>query len=355
MNVSKKTFGVLADGSEITLWTIDNGAMSFSVCDYGCLITSILLPAKGGGFDDVVLGFSTLEGYTTRNKPCLGALVGRYANRIANAQFTLNGKTHTLDKNHGRHCLHGGFSGYHKLVWNSEKISTAEGAGVRFTRTSRCGEQGFPGNLELELDYLLTGDNKIVLRYHGKTDAETPVNLTNHSYFNLKGESSGSVAGHQAKISSDRILEVDADLVPTGRILPVDGTVFDFRTPKPLGKHFEDKALALMKGGYDAAYLFEGCKPGSIDTLPLLAEITEPDTGRVLHCRSNLPCMQLYTSCGLDLEGGKNGHHYEKYAAFCLETQEYTNAPNIPDFPSSILKPNEVYDAATVYGFSWSF
>jgi aldose 1-epimerase len=350
IQVSKKLFGVLSDGSEINLYTLSNGDITVSASDYGCLLTSIMVPKKNGGYEDLLLGFSSLDSFIHRNGPHFGALVGRYANRIQNARFTLNGKTYQLDKNNGEASLHGGFKGYNQRVWKSEPVETREGKGVRFTGVSLDKDQGYPGNLELEILYVLNQNNELILRYTGKPDADTPVNLTNHAYFNLKGEAGGTVAGHIAQINSNKYLEVNKSLIPTGRVLPTAGTVFDFSTPMALGRHFGAPELALMNDGYDVAYCFD--LPSTKEGLRLLATITEPETGRVLTCSSNQPSMQLYTGCMLSLKQGKNGFDYQKFGAFCLETQQYVNAPNVPQFPSPVIKAGQTYESVTRYGFA---
>jgi aldose 1-epimerase len=348
IRIQNQKFGVLGDGSKINLYTLSNGEMTVSMTDLGCILTSLLLPSKSGAVDDLLLGFSTLEGWIDRNGPHFGSLIGRYANRIRNAAFTLEGKTCNLDKNFlGRHTLHGGVLGYDRLPWKSEIVSTKAGAGVRFTRLSPAGEQGFPGNLYLEALYLLNDDNSLILRYQATTDAPTPVNLTNHAYFNLKGHRGGSVAGHTARIDSGKRLEIDESLIPTGKILPVKDTVFDFSKEKPLGQDFGAPELALSNGGYDTCYCFESSK----DNLPVRAQVTEAETGRILTVATDQPCMQLYTGNNLKPIAGKIGAVYEQYGAFCLETQQYTNSPNIPKFPQAILRPGETYESMTVYNF----
>jgi aldose 1-epimerase len=353
MKTTKLPYGVLSDGTEVSLYTFKNSYMSFSATDYGCLLTSILLPAKTGSFDDILLGYSSLDSFVHRNSTYFGSLVGRYANRIQNAQFALGGKTYHLDNNDNGHSLHGGFSGYQQKIWKSEIVEAKEGSGVRFTRISPDGEQGYPGNLALEVCYLLNEKNELTLKYTAKTDADTPVNLTNHAYFNLKGHNSGTVARHIAQINSAHYIEVDKTLIPTGRTPSVTGTVFDFNTAKPLGKDFGSPELALQGGGYDVGYCFAG--PEKLATaagnLPLLATITEPDTGRVMTCSSDQPVMQLYTACMLSAKQGKNGADYGKYSAFCLETGQYTSAPTIPSFPQATVKAGETYSAVTVYAF----
>ncbi|MDR2509836.1 MAG: galactose mutarotase [Spirochaetaceae bacterium] len=349
--ISRENFGEL-DGRRISLWTLDNGQMRFQATEYGAILTAIFLPDGAGGSIDITPGFSTLEDYVKRNSPFFGALVGRYANRVSNAGFTLNGINHKLDANDGPHTLHSGFQGYHQKIWQAEPFTTKDGDGIKFTRLSPSGEQGFPGNVELEVSYILNNKNEIILCYHAEAGAPTPINLTNHVYFNLKGQGSKEIAGHIARIPAARRLETDGDLIPTGRIIPVENTVFDFRAARALGENFNDGALNIMKGGYDVCYCYDPPE-NTGDGLTLMAEVREPESGRSVTCRSNQCCMQLYTGCSLNMKGGKNGAAYPKFSAFCLETQHYTNAPNIPAFPAQIIKPGSCYDAVTVYGFCW--
>jgi aldose 1-epimerase len=348
INVKKQVIGVLTDGSVISAYTVSNGEVTFTALDYGCILASLLMPSKSGKVDDILLGFSTLTGFVERNGPHFGSLIGRYANRIRGASFTLDGKTYELQKNYdGKHMLHGGFTRYDKMVWQSEIAETPDGKGVRFTRLSPDGEQGFPGNLALEVLYLLNDNNELTFRYIGKTDAATPINLTNHAYFNLKGNDGGNVGRHVARIGSNKRFEIDEFSIPTGKILPVSGTAFDFTSEKPVGKDFGSPDLAQTNGGYDVCYCFDtpSSKP------EFRAAVSEPETGRKVTVSSNQPCMQFYTSTNLKPTLGKNGFTYDKMGAFCLETQAYSNAPNTPEFPQAVLRPGETYESVSVYSF----
>jgi aldose 1-epimerase len=348
VQVKKQEIGSLTDGSLVNAYVINNSEISISALDYGCILASLFVPSKNGKIDDILLGFSTLTGFVERNGPHFGSLIGRYANRLRGASFTLDGKTYQLQKNFAeKHTLHGGFTGYDKMMWKSEIAETVDGKGVRFTRLSPDGEQGFPGNLELEVLYLLNDNNELTLRYTGKTDAPTPINLTNHAYFNLKGYDGGNIEHHIARIDSSKRLEIGELAIPTGKILPVAGTAFDFTKEKPLGKDFGSPDLAQTNGGYDVCYLYDT----SSGKPEFRAAVSEPETGRALTASSNQPCMQLYTATNLKPTLGKNGFTYEPLGAFCLETQQYTNAPNTPEFPQAILRPGEIYEAITVYGF----
>ncbi|MDR0526454.1 MAG: galactose mutarotase [Spirochaetaceae bacterium] len=353
MSVKKYRFGMLSCGSEVSLWVVSNGKMSFTASDYGCLITGIMLPGRGGQPEDIALGYSALDSWVHNNKSYQGALIGRYANRIANARFKLDGAEFKLDANYGSHSLHGGFHGYHQFMWNGETLSCDLGEGVRFKRRSPDGEQGYPGNLDIEVDYLLNSKNELILRYKTVCDKNTPVNLTQHVYFNLRGEGHPTVGAHRAKIYSSKYLDIGESVMPTGRILDAKGTVFDFSSQRELGSHFGSPELEKMNGGYDCAFCFDPCAETRLEALPVLAEIFEPETGRALVCRSNKSVMQLYTGCNLNVENGKNGKKYSKFSGFCLETEKYTNAPNIETFPSCILKAGETEESLTVYGFSW--
>ncbi|MDR2467557.1 MAG: galactose mutarotase [Spirochaetaceae bacterium] len=353
MKSTTAVFGVLAGGEQVRIWTISNGEMSFSACEYGCIITSIMLPRKGGSFDDVTPGFSTLDGYVHRNTPYFGGLIGRVANRIGRGRFSLDGVSYALDTNNGAHTLHSGFRGYHQMLWNGEGITTEEGIGVCFRRTSPDGEQGFPGVLQLEVSYILTSTHEIIMRYRAVAGAPTPVNLTNHVYFNLGGHASPTIADHVVTIHSTQYLEVDEDLIPTGRILPVKDSVFDFLQPRRVGTYFGAKELTRMRGGYDTAYCFPETKTLSCAGLPVAAVLEDPHTGRSVTCATNQPCLQFYTGGSLELNGGKDGASYHQYGAVCLETQRYIDAPNQPGFPSAIVTPDKNYEALTFYGFMW--
>jgi aldose 1-epimerase len=328
--------------------------------DYGCIITSILLPdAKTwGGFVDVNLGFGSLDSWVHRNQPNFGALVGRYANRIKGGTFTLDGHTYQLDKNNLGNCLHGGTQPYGRRPWRGDECLIDEWHGVSFHGRSPAGDQGFPGNLDLSVSYLLNDDNELRLLYVAKTDAPTPLNLTNHAYLNRAGHKSGSVAGHVCQIHGDaQRLEVDpADLVPTGKILGVKGTAFDLSVPTPFADRFGHPDLAGTNGGYDVCYVWQdGSKINDWENLDLIerATVTDSASGRSVTCLSTQPCCQLYTSNNSKPPVGKDGFTYDQYGAFCLETAQYTNAPNISAFPSGILRPGDTYAADTVYRFGF--
>ncbi|MCK9171015.1 MAG: galactose mutarotase [Treponema sp.] len=353
MKISKQRFGVLSDGTKVTLYTIQNKRMSFSVTDYGCTITSVVLTDSSGGFSDVVLGYSTLDGYITGT--CFfGAFIGRFANRIGKASFSLDGTKYKLDKNDGQNMLHGGFSGWDKKVWHAKTVNNKTQAGVKFTRFSHDGEQGFPGNMKIEVTYLLDDMNNITCRYTAVTDKACPVNFTNHSYFNLAG--SGTVDDHILKLSCDYTLDIDSKLIPTGKLLDVENTPFDFRTDKKIGHDIKETG-----NGYDHCYVTHSYDPDnphcgspvSDERIVRVAELTEPVSGRCMTVDSNMEGIQLYTGNWIGGIVGKNGQVYEKHGAVCLETQCFPDSPNKKDFPSCILLPGEKYKAVTVYGFKF--
>lgn len=343
MKIRKRTFGILSNGRKVSLYTIANRNMSFSVTNYGCIITSIVVPDQQGNPEDIALGYSTLESYIA-NPVFFGCLVGRFANRIAGGTFSLAGKEHTLDKNDNGNCLHSGSRGYHRMVWKSKPFSNRKEAGVVFYRTSPDGEQGFPGTLDMKIKYALTANNDIVISYSAKTDAPTPVNLTNHTYFNLGGHDSGSILGQTVQLFADRYVPVDGNAIPTGEILDVAGTPFDFRSPKEIGKDIE-----AVSGGYD--HNWEINRAG--DTPNPVAGVYDPVSGRAMTVYSTQPGVQFYTGNFLSGVAGKNGAVYDKNAAFCLETQHFPDSPNQPSFPDSILLPGDRYRHETIWHFDF--
>ena len=350
MDVRKERFGMLSSGEAVSLFTVSNGTMSFSVTDYGCCITSILLPAAKGGYDDIVLGYSTLEGYI-RNKPHFGSIIGRCAGRIANAEFSLDGTRYELTRNSGgKHCLHGGYPAYDRQLWKADTVSGSDEAGVRFSKISPDGEQGFPGEVLFTVSYTLSKDNTITLRYEAQTTHTTPINLTNHTYFNLSPAGmqadGGSVSAlnHQVRLFASRYAEVDEDLIPTGKLIPVEGTPFDFRTPKLLSQDFDK-----LENGYDNTWLID---TDGRDIIPCVAVVREPVTGRTLHIYSTQPAITMYTANFLDGEQGKNGDVYNKHSGVCFETQHIPDSPNHPEFPSVWVYPGEAYRHETQWRFT---
>ncbi|MFF4208016.1 aldose epimerase family protein [Streptomyces sp. NPDC001796] len=317
-------FGTLSDGTAVHRWTLERGGVRVRVLSYGGIVQSAEVPDREGGRADVVLGFPDLDGYLRHPEPYLGALVGRYANRIAGARFPLDGRTYALEPNNGPNSLHGGSRGFDKRVWDVEPVEH----GVRLSRVSPHGEEGFPGRLEVSATYTLDADGALRTVYEAVTDAPTVVNLTNHSYWNLAG--SGNAGGHELSIAASRYTPVDADLIPTGALETVEGSRFDFREPRKVGS------------GYDHNFVLDkGVTRAPVE----VAELHDPASGRLLTVSTTEPGLQLYTADHL-------GAPFAPGDGIALETQHFPDSPNRPDFPSTRLRPGEVYRSETVYGFS---
>ncbi len=302
------------------------------------------VPDKAGKLEDVTLGFDSLEGYLQRH-PFFGALVGRYANRIAKGRFTLNNKEYKLAVNNGENSLHGGLKGFDKAVWRGRPLNNSAGVGVELSHVSKDGDEGYPGNLSVTVRYTLTNKNELKIDYSATTDADTVVNLTDHAYFNLAGQGNGDILNHQMMINADRFTPTDAGSIPTGELRPVQGTPFDFRTPTKIGARINqnDEQLKLGKG-YDHNFVLNDRNA---------AEVYEETSGRVLSVWTTEPGVQLYT--GNHLDGslkGKGGKTYGPRTGFCLETQRFPDSPNKPNFPSAVLKKGEKRESTTIYRFS---
>ena len=343
--LQKSDFGKTSDGTAVALFTLSNAkGMEAKITTYGGAIVSLKTPDRTGKLGDVVLGYDNLAGYTG-GKSYFGALVGRYANRIAHAKFTLDGKTFTVPKNDGENSLHGGTGGFDKRVWTARELP---GGALELTYISKDGEEGYPGKLTATVTYTLTDDNTLRIHYSAITDKPTVVNLTNHSYFNLKG--SGDILGHVVTLNADRYTPVDAGLIPTGELRLVDGTAFDFRRGHTPGERIGQADEQLKLGhGYDHNWILNRTAPG----LSLAARVEETGvTGRVMEIYTDQPAIQFYTGNFLNgTEKGK-GTVYELHSGFCFETQHYPDSPNHPAFPSTVLKPGEKYDTTTEFRFS---
>jgi aldose 1-epimerase len=347
--MQKSTFGTTRDGQAVDLYTLTNHAgMQVAITNYGGRVVSILVPDRHGEKADVVLGFDNLEGYLGNN-PFFGALVGRYANRIGNARFVLDGVTYKLAQNDGPNTLHGGLKGFDKVVWKARQLSQDHPA-LELTYTSKDGEEGYPGNLAVTVVYTLTEANELRIDYAATTDKDTVLNLTNHSYFNLAGQGSGDILKHELTIKADRFTPVDATLIPTGELRPVKDTPLDFRRPALIGARIEQDNEQLKFGrGYDHNFVVN--RRG--DGLALAARVVEQASGRVLEVLTTQPGVQFYSGNFLDGSvRGKGGTAYGRRSAFCLETQHFPDSPNKPQFPSSELKPGQTYHQTTVYRFS---
>lgn len=338
------------DPSQLKLYVMVNAnKMAVAVTNYGGRLTFLQVPDKYGQLADVVLGYDSLAPYLTGN-PYFGAMIGRYGNRIAKGTFTLEGKEYQLATNNGANALHGGPNGFHNVLWNAETKQTEKGQSVELTYQSADGEEGYPGNLAVKVTYTLNDNNDLIIDYEATTDKTTVVNLTHHSFFNLAGEGSGDILGHDITIFADRYNPVDEGLIPTGELRSVEGTPFDFRSPHLVGERIgaEDEQLKYGKG-YDHNFVLN--KDGN--ELSLAARVVEPVSGRVMEVWTTEPGLQFYSGNFLTKEEvGKKGHVYDFRTAFCLEAQHFPDSPNQPTFPSTVLKPGETYRQQTIYWFS---
>jgi aldose 1-epimerase len=333
-------FGILSDSSEPRLHVLDNGSMRVAISDYGAIITSVLVPSGKADPVDVVLGPSALAGYAARH-PYFGATVGRFANRIADGRFSLDGKEYTLAANNGKNHLHGGLKGFDRRMWAAEAYTENGAACVRMKLKSADGDEGYPGNLDVVATFALDQDNKLGIRYEATTDAATPVNLTNHSYFNLRGEGNGSILDHELELSAGQYLAVNEGLIPDGGPRTVVSTPFDFRQKKQIGKDIAEA------GGYDHCFVIDGTG------LRTAALAKEPRSGRTLELRTTMPGVQFYSGNFLSGFSGKRGSVYEKHAGFCLEAEFFPDSPNRQDFPSCILRPGQEYHHLIEYIFGF--
>ncbi len=345
-SLSKMIFGKTPDGTPVELYVLKNGQITVKVMTYGAIITEIDTPDRNGMEGDVVLGFDSLEGYLGKH-PYFGATVGRVANRIAKGKFTLNGQEYTLAVNDGPNTLHGGLKGFDKVIWKAEPISRPDGPSIKLTRRSPDGEEGYPGNLDVSVQFTVTEQNELKIEYTATTDKATPINLSNHSYFNLAGRTTEPVLGHELMLAADHYTPVDETLIPTGEIAPVAGTPLDFTKPTDIGARI--KELKGEPTGYDHNFVLNsGGK-----SLALAVRVYEPKTGRVIELSTTEPGVQFYTGNFLDgTITGKDGIAYRKHHAFCLEAQHYPDSIHHANFPSAILEPGKTYTQTTVYKFS---
>jgi aldose 1-epimerase len=345
--ITSKDFGKLADGTVIKAHTLTNkNGLQATVIDFGAILTEMIVPDKAGKMADITLGCDKLEDYV-KGTPYFGATTGRVGNRIAKGEFTLEGKKYTLAKNNGPNHLHGGVKALDKQVWKAKEIPGATSNSVEFTYTSKDGEEGYPGTLAIKVTYTLTDNNELRIDYEATTDKATPVNLTNHAYWNLAGHAAGEILGHEVQLVADRYTPTDDTLIPTGKIVPVKGTPFDFTTPKTIGSRIGE--IKGDPGGYDLNFVLnsEGKK------LALAARVVDPKSGRVLEIETTEPGIQFYSGNFLDgKQVGKGGVMYKKHTGFCLETQHFPDSVNQPSFPSTILKPGDTYRTTTVHRFS---
>ena len=365
LSIDKQPFGTLPDGTAVDRYTLSNArGMTVSILTYGGIIQSLSVPDAHGRVANVTLGFADLAGYLSpayvKANPYFGAIIGRYGNRIGGAKFTLDGTTYTLDPNNNGNTLHGGTTGFDKVVWKAEEVPGEDTVGLRLSRLSPAGEgcanppascTGFPGNLDVSVLFTLDNANRLRFDYTATTDKPTVVNLTNHSYWNLAGEGSGTIENHLLRINADRFTPVDEGLIPTGELRPVAGTPFDFRTFHTIGERLRDNDQQLMFGrGYDHNFVLNA--PGGDGHNPA-AQLVDPSSGRVLTISTKEPGIQFYS--GNFLDGtlyGTSGHAYRQGDGLALETQHFPDSPNKPQFPSTRLDPGQTYNTTTVYAFS---
>lgn len=380
-DIRTSDFGT-ARGKPVTLYTLRNAnGLELRTMTLGGVIVSLRTPDRDGRLDDIVLGLDSPDDYLARS-PHFGAITGRVANRIAGARFELDGTTYSLAANKGRNHLHGGVRAFDKVVWDAAAFADDAAVGVVFTRTSPDGEEGYPGSLTVRVTYTLTDGDALIVDYRATTNRPTPVNLTQHSYFNLRGAGNGDVLGHRLMLAASAFTPTDDEQIPTGEIRAVAGTPFDFRTATPIGARIDDDDVQLRTaGGYDHNFVLDGWEPdledrvldemeitGSADAArdgrgaapgsdaasagpPLAARVVEPGSGRTLEVRTTEPGVQLYTGNGLDGIVGKEGRVYGPRSGLCLETQHFPDAPNQPTFPSIILRPGQTYRSRTVFAF----
>ena len=346
-------FGTTTDGQDVDEYILTNAnGMEVRIITYGGIITSVQVPDRSGNFTNVVLGFDNLSDYETKS-PYFGSITGRYANRIANARFTLDGEEYELAPNDGPNSLHGGVEGFDNKVWEAQPIESNDEVGVSLHYLSPDGEEGYPGNLDVTVVYNLTKDNELRMEYSATTDAPTVVNLTNHAYFNLGGEGTGHIYDHILWIDADRYTPVDQTLIPTGELASVEGTPFDFRIVKPLapGQRSNHEQIVLARG-YDHNFVLNR-EDLSDNSMMIAARIADPVSGRVLEVWTTEPGLQFYA--GNFLDGtlvGTGGNLYRQSDGFALETQHFPDSPNHPDFPSTVLRSGEKYETTTIYRFT---
>ncbi len=351
--VASEPFGEV-EGHPVERYTLTNAnGMQVSILTWGATVQSIMVPDRDGAMANVALGFDNLDDYVSMS-PYFGSIVGRYANRIAEGQFTLEGETYQLAINNDPNTLHGGDKGFDKQIWTAAEVEGDGGPALEFSRTSPDGEEGYPGTLEVSVTYTLTGSNELRIEYAATTDAPTVINLSNHTYFNLAGEGSGNIYGHELQLNASHFTPVDATLIPTGEIAPVAGTAFDFTNPRPIGDGIRDASSEqiLIGLGYDHNFVLDRESPDDTSLIEA-ARVTDPSTGRVMTVTTTEPGVQFYSGNFLNgAFGGPSGQAYRQGDGFCLETQHFPDSPNQPDFPTTELRPGEKFTSTTVYAFS---
>jgi aldose 1-epimerase len=349
--VEKNVFGKLADGKEVTAYTLKNAhGMQAKIIDYGAIVVSLTAPDKNGTYEDVVLGYDNIEGYVA-DRGYFGSIVGRYGNRIAKGKMTIDGKEYQLAINNPPNSLHGGAVGFSKKIWTVDGTTiTKNGPAITMTLVSKDGEENYPGTVTLKVVYTLTNNDELSIVYTGTTDKTTVLNPTNHSYFNLSGDMNNTILDHEVMIAADKTTPVNRGLIPLGNFADVAGTPMDFRTAKKIGKDIDSVYDQLkIAGGYDHNWVMKKYDK----KVRLIATVYEPQSGRFMKVLSDQPGVQFYTGNFLDGRvKGKNGVQYKKRSGLCLEAQHYPDSPNEPQFPTTLLKPGEIYHQTTIYKFS---
>lgn len=346
--LNKKNFQKIVDGKETNLYFLKNkNGMEVAITNYGGRIVGINVPDRHGNFADVALGFDSIDGYLNNNEYYFGAIIGRYANRIAKGKFTLDGGQYQLPINDGVNSLHGGFNGFFRQVWNAEQL---DGRNLLLTYDSPNMQEGYPGDLKVQVLYTLTENNSIRIEYTAITNRPTVINLTNHTYFNLNGAGNGNIYDNDMYINADSFTPIDSTMIPTGKIEPVKGTPFDFTTPTPIGKRINEHTQQLKYSrGYDDNWVLNKKQPYA---LSLAARDYDPKNGRVLEVYTTEPGIQFYSGNFLDGVVGKYGKKYDYRTAFTLETQHYPDSPNHPNFPSTVLNPHHIFHSITIFHFT---
>jgi len=349
-SIEKHAWGRTDDGQTVYLYTLKNsGGMTMHVTNFGCRIVSLTAPDRDGHFADIMLGYDILEEYL-RDKRHYGAVVGRYGNRVAGGKFSIDGYSYQLTQNRPPNHLHGGDGGFEYRIWDTEALMRGDAVGLKLRYSSKDGEEGYPGNLDATVCYWLTNDDELRIEYSATTDKPTPINLTNHSYFNLAGAGNGDILGHELMLAADHFTPVDQALIPTGELRPVAGTPFDFAKPMPIGARVDaDDRQIKYGGGYDHNFVFSRWD----GKLRLVGTLYDPKSGRFMEMLTTEPGVQFYCGNFLnDNDIGKGGKRYGRRSGLCLETQHFPDSPNKPQFPSCILRPDERYHHVTIYRFS---
>lgn len=348
IQLDRSDFQTEIDGKQTDLFILQNeSGIKTAITNYGGRIVSLLVPDRNGVYDDVVLGFDTIEGYLNANEIYFGALIGRFGNRIAGGEFNLDGETYSLATNNGPNHLHGGPGGFHNVVWEADQLDDQH---LKLTYISKDGDEGYPGRLHVQVLYSLTKENELRIDYTAFTDQKTVINLTNHAFFNLAGAASGSINDHKLMLNAEQFTPVDSTLIPTGEITTVEDTPFDFREPVAIGERVDQNNEQLEYGlGYDHNFVLNKESDGS---LVMAARVHEPESGRTMEIATTEPAIQFYGGNFLDgSDIGKKGEPYEYRTAFCLEPQHYPDSPNQPGFPSTVLEPGDLYYTMSLYTF----